>query len=346
MADPAASGPEPRGFERLADRAGDLFPGLLVAAIIALASQFVAEHYGAPAMLLALLFGIALNFLGSETRARPGIDFGSRQILRLGVAFLGVRITADMLDILGWQVIGLVVGGVVLTIAFGLIFSRLFGFRYRFAFLSAGAVAICGASAAMAIAAILPKDERSEERLIFTVVGVTLLSTVAMILYPVLGDVIGFDDRTTGIFIGATVHDVAQVVGAGYSVSQETGDTATLVKLLRVVMLAPVVLLAALVIRAWVGAAGEGEKPPLVPVFVLGFIGLAALSTAGLLPELVKDTLSEASRWLLLMAIGSVGMKTMPKDILNVGFAAAMFLLAETAFLAVFIVVGLNLLAP
>ena len=346
MADPAASGPERGRFERLADRAGDLFPGLLVAAIIALASQFVAEHYGAPAMLLALLFGIALNFLGSETRARPGIDFGSRQILRLGVAFLGVRITADMLDILGWQVVGLVVGGVVLTIAFGLIFSPLFGFRYRFAFLSAGAVAICGASAAMAIAAILPKDERSEERLIFTVVGVTLLSTVAMILYPVLGDMIGFDDRTTGIFIGATVHDVAQVVGAGYSVSQEAGDTATLVKLLRVVMLAPVVLLAALVIRAWVGASGEGEKPPLVPVFVLGFIGLAVLSSAGLLPDLVKGTLSEASRWLLLMAIGSVGMKTMPKDILNVGFSAAIFLLAETAFLAVFIVVGLNLLAP
>ena len=346
MADPASSGPERRGGERLADRAGDLFPGLLVAAIIALASQFVAEHYGAPAMLLALLFGIALNFLGSETRARPGIDFGSRQILRLGVAFLGVRITADMLDILGWQVVGLVVSGVFLTIGFGLAVSRLFGFRYRFAFLSAGAVAICGASAAMAIAAILPKDERSEERLIFTVVGVTLLSTVAMILYPVLGEVIGFDDRTTGIFIGATVHDVAQVVGAGYSVSQEAGDTATLVKLLRVVMLAPVVLLAALVIRAWVGAAGAGgEKPPLVPVFVLGFIGLAVLSSAGLLPELVKDTLSEASRWLLLMAIGSVGMKTMPKDILNVGFAAAMLLLAETAFLAVFIVVGLNLSA-
>ncbi|WP_420859438.1 YeiH family protein [Marivivens marinus] len=331
----------------LMQRANTLFPGLLVAVIIALASRFVAEHYGAPAMLLALLFGMSLNFLGSEARTRPGIDFGSRQVLRLGVALLGVRISADMLGVLGWDVIGLVVAGVGATIGFGLLSSRLFGFRYRFAFLSSGAVAICGASAAMAIAAILPKDDRSEERLIFTVVGVTLLSTVAMILYPVLAQFMGFDDRTTGIFIGATVHDVAQVVGAGFSVSEETGNVATLVKLLRVVMLAPVVIIAAMVIRAAAGG-GEvgGKRPPLVPHFVMGFIGLAALGVAGLLPAGVTAAASEGSRWLLLIAIGSVGLKTLPKDILNVGTTAALFLVAETAFLALFIVVGLTALAP
>lgn len=331
----------------LRDRANSLFPGLLVAVIIALASRFVAEHYGAPAMLLALLFGMSLNFLGGEARTRPGIDFGSKQVLRLGVALLGVRISADMLGVLGWDVIALVVAGVGATIGFGLLSSRLFGFRYRFAFLSSGAVAICGASAAMAIAAILPKDDRSEERLIFTVVGVTLLSTVAMILYPVLAQFMGFDDRTTGIFIGATVHDVAQVVGAGFSVSEETGNVATLVKLLRVVMLAPVVVIAAMVIRAAAGA-GEvgGKRPPLVPYFVLGFIGLAALGVAGLLPAPVTVAASEGSRWLLLIAIGSVGLKTLPKDILNVGTTAALFLVAETVFLALFIVVGLTALAP
>ena len=162
----------------------------------------------------------------------------------------------------GGAALVLVVSGVLLTIGFGLVASRLFGFRYRFAFLSSGAVAICGASAAMAIAAILPRDERSEERLIFTVVGVTLLSTLAMIFYPLLAEFLEFDARTTGIFIGATVHDVAQVVGAGFSVSQETGDVATLVKLLRVLMLAPVVVVAALVIRSLAGAEGSGAERP------------------------------------------------------------------------------------
>ncbi len=321
-----------------------LGPGLLIAGIIALASQFVSEHYGAPAMLLALLFGIALNFLG-DTKARPGMDFGARQVLRLGVALLGVRISAEVLTLLGWQVIALVVCGVVLTISFGLVTSRLFGFRYRFAFLSAGAVAICGASAAMAIAAILPKDERSEERLIFTVVGVTLLSTLAMIVYPILGGALGFDDRVTGIFIGATVHDVAQVVGAGFSVSDEAGNIATLVKLLRVILLAPVVIIGALLIRALVTETDEvSGRPPIVPAFVIGFVLLAALSTAGLIPAPVIALLAEVSSWLLLTAIASVGMKTRPEEVMRVGLPAALFLVAQTAFLAVFIVFGLRLL--
>jgi len=325
-------------------RAQILLPGVLIAGIIALASQFVSEHYGAPAMLLALLFGIALNFLG-DTKAKPGIDFGSRQILRLGVALLGVRISAEVLTLLGWPVIALVVGGVAATIAFGLLFSRLFGFRYRFAFLSAGAVAICGASAAMAIAAILPKDERSEERLIFTVVGVTLLSTMAMILYPVLAASLGFDERLTGIFIGATVHDVAQVVGAGFSVSDEAGNIATLVKLLRVILLAPVVVVGALVIRALVKAeAGAGERPPIVPLFVVGFVVLAALSTAGLVPAPVVEGIARASGWLLLTAIASVGMKTRPQEVMNVGLPAALFLVAQTVFLAGLIALGLGMI--
>jgi uncharacterized integral membrane protein (TIGR00698 family) len=322
-----------------------LFPGLLVVVVIALASRFVAEHYGAPAMLLALLFGIALNFLGSEARSRPGIDFGSRSLLRLGVALLGLRISVDVLAALGWQVAVFVILGVLSTIGFGLAVSRLFGFRFRFAFLSAGAVAICGASAAMAIAAILPRDDRSEERLIFTVVGVTLLSTLAMILYPVLGATLGFDDRTIGIFIGATVHDVAQVVGAGFSVSDEAGNIATVVKLLRVLMLAPIVLVGAIAIRALTSKEdADGGRPPLVPAFVLGFLGLAALNSAGVFPVVVTDLAGETSRWLLLIAIASVGLKTVPQDILKVGLPAVGLIVAETAFLAMFILVGIFVL--
>lgn len=327
----------------LSGRAKPLLPGLLIAAIIALASQFVAEHYGAPAMLLALLFGISLNFLGSEPRSRPGIDFGSRTILRLGVALLGMRISTEILTLLGWPVMIMVVVGVALTIGFGFAVARLFGFGYRFALLSSGAVAICGASAAMAIAAILPRDARSEERLIFTVVSVTVLSTVAMIIYPVISGALGFDSRTSGIFIGATVHDVAQVVGAGYSVSEQSGDVATLVKLLRVVMLAPVVLIATLAIRVLVRSdRAPGARPPLVPAFVLGFLVLAALRASGLLPEIMIALGAEISRWLLLIAIASVGLKTVPQDILGVGLAAVGLLVAETVFIAVFVLAVLS----
>lgn len=327
-----------------------LFPGLLVAAIIALASQFVSEHYGAPAMLLALLFGIALNFLAADPRCGPGIEFGARHVLRAGVALLGLRISFDMVAELGLPVVGFVVGATLATIGFGLVVARFFGFRYRFAFLSAGAVAICGASAAMAIAAILPKDERSEDRLVFTVVGVTVLSTVAMILYPVISGALAFDDRVAGIYIGATIHDVAQVVGAGFSISDEAGETATLVKLLRVAMLAPVVVLAAMLIRRTAGPdAPAGARPAFVPGFVAVFVALAALNSVVDLPQAVTAAAGGTSRWLLLVAIAAVGLKTVPGEVLKVGRAAAGLLVAETVFLAVFVALGLwalGMIAP
>ncbi len=324
------------------DTARAAMPGLLVAVIIALASKFVSEHYGAPAMLLALLFGISLNFLSDDPRCAPGIALGARTVLRLGVALLGLRISVDMVGALGWPVVAMVVAMVPLTIGFGLAASRFFGFRYRFAFLSAGAVAICGASAALAIAAILPKDEKSDDRLVFTVVGVTILSTVAMILYPILSRALAFDDVTAGIYLGATIHDVAQVVGAGFSISPEAGETATLVKLLRVAMLAPVVILGTLVIRALANAAPGEERPPLIPGFVLGFILLAALNSTVALPAPVLSVAQQGSGWLLLTAIAAVGVKTRPGEILKVGKPAAALLVAETLFLAAVVAFALT----
>lgn len=323
-------------------------PGLLIAGVIALASQFIAEHYGAPAMLLALLIGIALNFLSEDKRCEIGVSIAARHLLRLGVALLGLRISFDMVTALGLPIVGLVIGGSVLTICFGLLVSRLFGFGLRFAFLSAGSVAICGASAAMAIAAILPKDERSEDRLVFTVVGVTILSTIAMVLYPILSSLLGLDDRMAGIYIGATIHDVAQVVGAGFSISDEAGETATLVKLLRVSMLAPVVICALLVMRLASGKDNSGEKAnmPLVPAFVVGFVLLATLNSLVALPPIITDSAGSFSRWLLLLAIAAVGLKTVPRDLMKVGRAAAAFLIAETIFLAVIIAFGLLVVLP
>jgi uncharacterized integral membrane protein (TIGR00698 family) len=332
---------------RLKLRIQGIIPGVLVAGVIALASQFIAEHYGAPAMLLALLLGISLNFLSEDVRCKIGIAFGARQLLRLGVALLGLRISFDVVGALGLPVVGLVIGAVFATIGFGLAAARIFGFRYRFGLLSAGSVAICGASAAMAIAAILPRDDRSEERLVFTVVGVTILSTIAMILYPLLGQALAFDDWTAGIYLGATIHDVAQVVGAGFSISEVAGETATLVKLIRVAMLAPVVVLAVLVIRTTGNREeGSGPRPPLVPLFVVGFVVLATFNSFVTLPPFLTEAAASSSRWLLLLAIAAVGLKTVPKDLMKVGRASVALLVAETLFLAVLVGAGLIFLGP
>ena len=157
-----------------------MFPGFAVSVLVAVTAQFLSDRYGAPAMLLALLLGLALNFLADEgTRTAPGIGFTARTVLRLGVALLGARISVEMLAALGGPAIALVVAGVILTIGFALIASRFVGRSWRFALLTGGSVAICGASAAMAIAAVLPRHEKSERDLVFTVLCVTVLSTVA-----------------------------------------------------------------------------------------------------------------------------------------------------------------------
>ncbi|MFT7183481.1 MAG: putative membrane protein YadS, partial [Planctomycetota bacterium] len=155
----------------------DYGPGIAVSVVVAAAAKFLSEHYGAPAMLMALLLGIAFHFLAEEGRCAVGIGFTSRAVLRIGVALLGARISVDLLIGLGPELIALVVLGVVATIGFGLLGARLLGRGWRFALLTGGAVAICGASAAMAIAAVLPRNERSERNLIFTVLAVTVLST-------------------------------------------------------------------------------------------------------------------------------------------------------------------------
>ena len=322
-----------------------LAPGITMAVIVAITAQFLAQHYGTPAMLLALLLGIAVNFLGEEGKTVPGIAFSARSLLRLGVALLGVRISFDLMMSLGLPMILLVIAGVVATILFGLLISRVFGHSWNFALLTAGSVAICGASAAMAISAILPRHERSEQHLIFTVMGVTVLSTLAMILYPIAVGLLGLGEVQGGIFLGGTIHDVAQVVGAGFTISETTGDTATLVKLIRVATLAPVVLVASLLIRRYAAGRTEGENPPLLPGFVIGFLVLATLNSLHLIPEALSVLLSSASRWLLLTAIAAVGMKTNIKELLKVGGAAIALLTLETAFIGLFILAGVKLLA-
>jgi uncharacterized integral membrane protein (TIGR00698 family) len=321
-----------------------LAPGLLVAGLVAIAAQFLADHHGSPAMLMALLLGISLNFLSEEGRCVQGVHFASRAALRFGIALLGARVSVELIVELGPQLIGIIIGAVLATIVFGVCASRLLGAGWRLGLLTGGAVGICGASAAMAIGAILAKTEDAERNLVFTVLGVTVLSTAAMLAYPLVAEFLGFDDRLSGVFIGATIHDVAQVVGAGFSVSDEAGEAATLVKLIRVTMLAPVVLLLAFVMHF--GKPEDkpaGQRTAILPGFILAFALLAALNSAHLIPEQASNLAAQLSRWALLAAIAAVGMRTSLKQMLAIGGDAIVLILAETVFLAGLVIAGLHL---
>ena len=314
----------------------ELFPGVLACVVVAAAATFLSQHYGAPVMLFALLLGMAMNFLSAEGPCVAGIAFTGRGVLRLGVALLGLRITATQVMALGWHPVLIVVLGVVLTIAVSMLAARLLGFQSLFGLLSGGATAICGASAAMALAAALPAHPQKERATLFTVVGISALSTLAMIVYPMIARLFGLDDTHAGVFLGATIHDVAQVVGAGYGMSRETGDVATIVKLMRVAMLLPVIMFAVMIAQARSDAVG-GERPPLLPWFAVAFAALVAINSTGWVPSAVVSLGSDLSRWCLIAAIAAIGMKTQLRELATVGIKPVLLMVGETAFLAVLV---------
>ena len=320
-----------------------LYPGVLVALTIALASQWLAQHYGAPVMLFALLFGMTFHFLHQEGRCIPGIEFSSKAILRFGVALLGARITASQILGLGLTPIVTVIVAIGSTILLGALVAKWMGLRTSFGVLSGGAVGICGASAALAIASVLPRDKESERDTILAVVTVTALSTIAMITYPLLTAALGLDQTRAGIFLGGTIHDVAQVVGAGYMISPHTGDVATYVKLLRVTMLLPVVFtIAFIVARQARGGQTAGAKPT-VPLFLVGFAVLVAVNSLGLLAKPVTDAAAEISRWCLVTAIAGLGMKTSFKSLLTAGWRPVALMVLETLWIAGVVLVAVEL---
>jgi uncharacterized integral membrane protein (TIGR00698 family) len=310
--------------------------------VLAAAAAFLSQHYGAPVMLMALLLGMAMNFLSADGACVPGIEFAARTVLRTGVALLGLRITLVQIAALGWQPIALVLLSVVLTIGTSIIVARLLGFRAGFGLLSGGATAICGASAALAIAAALPNHPLKERATLFTVLGVSALSTLAMIAYPMLVHALGLDAREAGVFIGATIHDVAQVVGAGYSLSPETGDVATFVKLLRVAMLLPVIAITVVSYRH-AGAEPGAKRPPLLPSFAVAFAALVAVNSLGAIPPAVTKLGADVSQWCLVAAVAALGTKTRLRELAGIGFKPVAMMVGETVFLAALVAVLLHI---
>ncbi|WP_349918275.1 YeiH family protein [Aeromonas veronii] len=315
-------------------RVRELAPGMTISLVVAAAATFLAEHYGAPVLLFALLLGMALNFLSGEGSCKAGIEFTARSVLRIGVALLGMRITLGQIAELGWMPVILVVTLVVVTISLSVVAARLMGFQRLFGMLTGGATAICGASAALALAASLPHHPQKERATLFTVIGVSVLSTLAMITYPMIARFFELSPVESGVFLGATIHDVAQVVGAGYSMSTETGDVATVVKLMRVAMLLPVILVAAMITRMQGADPASGKRPPLLPLFAVGFLVLACINSTGWVPAMVQSGVNDLSRWCLVIAIAAIGMKTQLRELAAVGIKPILLMVGETVFLA------------
>ncbi|MDB5743285.1 MAG: hypothetical protein JWR68_1600 [Polaromonas sp.] len=323
-----------------------LLPGTALACVIAMAATLVSTLHGGPQLLYALFFGVGFHYLSHDATTRPGIEFCSRTVLRLGVGLLGARITASQIAGLGWSTAAIVVGAVVTTMLCGSLLGRRLGLTRAQGVLSGGAVAICGASAALAISSVLPRNKDSERFTLTVVVTVTVLSTLAMVMYPLVAKLLHLPPELAGLFIGGTIHDVAQVVGAGYMLNHETGDYATIVKLFRVSMLAVVVVVVSSMFKKERAQSEDGTvsaQQALVPWFLWVFVALVVLNSVAGVPLAVQQGLSTVSRICLVVAIAALGIKTSFRQLARAGWKPFTLLLVETLWMAGFVLTAIFL---
>lgn len=285
----------------------DHLPGLLVTLLALLAALFISARYGAPATLMALLIGLSLNFLSVDKRLQPGLDFAATRLLRFGIVLLGARVTLGQIADLGPLTLLAIALILTVTMLAGLLFARLLGYGSAFGVLAGGAVAICGASAALGLAAVLGERRVNRAELTIVLIGIAAMSALAMFLYPILAHWLDMSGQQAGFFLGASIHDVAQALGAGFGYSDSAGDNATIVKLARVALLAPVLAIVGLVFPS-------GEKMGRVwrnfPWFVLGFLALAAINSTGLIPHRLDMLMADAGSLLVIAAVAAAGIRS------------------------------------
>jgi len=294
--------------------------GFFLCLILGAIAIFVSNYTGAPVMLLAIIIGLTLHALNSIAPLKTGINWSSRGLLYIGVALMGLRIDIADLSQAGWLAPSLVLLTLAATLFGGYAIARAFGQSKDFSILISGAVGICGVSAAAAICTALDDSSSRNQELAITVAGVTVLSTIAMIVYPITAHALNLDTLGNGILMGGGIHNVSQAVGAGYAMSPEAGDLSVLLKLLRVSMLLPIVILVSVL---WgknaktpyptLGAKIKANAPPFLVIFFI----LAVLSCLNLVPASVTHIGNEAAHWALVVSLIAIGMKTDMRQVLN-----------------------------
>ena len=316
-----------------------LVPGVALACALGLVAMWVGQTWPVPPVLAALAFGVALSFLFDRPVLAGGIEASARDLLRVGVALLGARVTFSEIAAMSWA-LPIILAATVLCLFLGIRIGKMCGLSTPLATVSAGAVSICGASAALAVSSAFPPRPNGDAEAATVVAGVTVLGTIAMIVYPLLAHLLGFGATETGIFLGASLHEVAQAVGAGFAVSDDVGHVATTAKLVRVAALAPLVLLVGWIAAAKAPRDPGAARPPLLPWYLIAFMVLAGFASLNLIGSDLAEAASQTSRFFLLTAIAALGLKTKPLKLIQAGPALISALVLQSLLLLGLVLAG------
>jgi uncharacterized integral membrane protein (TIGR00698 family) len=288
-------------------------PGVALTATIAIAATFlhrVPGFGGLSPLILSILLGMALhNIIGAPAVAKPGITFSLRRVLRAAIVLLGLQLTLFQIASVG--VTG--IGGTVITLAatffFTLWVGRRLGIERQLTTLIAAGTSICGASAVVATNAVV---DGGDEDVAYAIATVTVFGSISMVLFPFLNGFIHLDPQGFGLWTGSSIHEVAQVVAAAFQDGTVAGQFGTIVKLTRVLMLAPVVLIVAYVWSRGGNSKDDGapRNKIAVPWFAFGFLGMVVLNS--FLPAMpaIHANAVAITIFMLAMALAAMGLET------------------------------------
>lgn len=318
-----------------------LAPGLVLTAGIAAAAfalrQLPVLGDFSP-MILAIIGGaVAQNAIGTPSTAKAGVKFALRPILRLGIILLGLQLTAAQIVAVGGAGIGIIAATLAATFLFTKWLGRVLGVERKLAELIAAGTSICGASAIIATNSV---TDAGDEDVAYGVACVTVFGTLSMFLYPLLPEILGLNPHLYGLWAGASIHEIAQVVAAAFQDGESAGNFGTVAKLSRVMMLAPLVIGLGLVARRRAESTAESPGRPIgkapVPWFVLGFLALTGLNSVVVVPHPVTREIALATTFLLSMSLAAMGLEMDVRALKAKGVRPLLLGAASWLFIALF----------
>jgi len=300
-------------LRQVARAAGRLLPGIALAAGIAALAFALQKLPGIGVlspMILSIVIGIGFhNVIGTPSRAKSGVTFSLRRVLRFAIILLGLQLTAQQIAEVGFAGLAVIAATVVGTFVFTKWLGRLIGVERKLAELIAAGTSICGASAVIATNTV---TDAHDEDVAYAVACVTVFGSIAMFLYPLLPGLLHLGPRAYGLWTGASIHEIAQVVAAAFQAGREAGNYGTIAKLARVTLLAPVVITVGLLAsRKRSHLQGVAARKPVpIPYFVIGFIGLVILNSLVAMPVGAKEWIAAGTTFLLSLALAAMGLET------------------------------------
>lgn len=306
-------------------------PGVLLALLIAAAAKFLESLLPVHiigASVIALFLGMLINhFKAPSPILAPGLKLTSKKLLKLAIILLGASLSMGTIINVGKLSLTVMIFTLLTCFGGGYFIGKALHLNWKLSNLISAGTGICGGSA---IAAIAPVIDAEDTDIAYAMSATFLFDMVMILLFPILGQLLGLSDMAYGLWAGTAVNDTSSVVAAGYAYSEAAGDFATMVKLTRTLSIIPTVLIFAFINmklkhKAALSSGEEIQKKvnllSLFPWFIAGFIGLALLNSFNFIPVGLSNAAKETSKFLMIAALGAIGMGTSFKDMKKAGFA-------------------------